>query len=218
MDNSQHSVFITPKWSAIQLGIYRCELLSDNSIRDIFYRCSVECFLYICMDAYKWFQSTTKNFCKILNSTPWVDCRAITDRVSRYLINNHIIEPSFTVVLNGSWCGRSLCRSAAMRRYDRGLRGAARRACRPARNNNRKFYAPGQCDIKLSVRSNNRTEQPGLNAGQSLATRDNGAGGPLTLEEKCARRCPVTKRQCNIHLARMCLLRRAGLIPPASEY
>lgn len=53
------------------------------------------------------------------------------------------------------------------------------RACCPmdASNNNGEFYAPGQCDIKLSVRSNNRTERPGLNAGQSLATRDNGAGG-----------------------------------------
>ncbi|CAB3259721.1 unnamed protein product [Arctia plantaginis] len=89
-----------------------------------------------------------------------------------------------------------------MRRYGQSSREPASRACRPARNNNRKFYAPGQCDIKLSVRSNNRTEQSGLNAGQSLATRDNGANGqcgPLTLQENCARRCPVTKRQCNIY-------------------
>lgn len=42
-------------------------------------------------------------------------------------------------------------------------------------------------------------EESGLNAGQSLATRNNGAVGhygPLTLREY--RRCPVTKRQCNL--------------------
>ncbi|GBP52645.1 hypothetical protein EVAR_103080_1 [Eumeta japonica] len=46
------------------------------------------------------------------------------------------------------------------------------------RNSNREFYAPGQCNIKLSARSNDRAERSGVNAGQSLAARDNGAGGP----------------------------------------
>lgn len=91
--------------------------------------------------------------------------------------------------------------------------GLASRACAYC-NNNRKFYAPGQCDIKLSVRSNNRAEQPGLNAGQSLATRDNGADGqPLTFAEHRVPRClmPVTKRQCNIEtFVRKCFTNKSS--------
>ncbi|CAG5025301.1 unnamed protein product [Parnassius apollo] len=101
-----------------------------------------------------------------------------------------------------------------MERYSRRSAGLARPL---SRNNNRKFYAPGQCDIKLSVRSNNRTERPGLNAGQSLATRDNGADGhysPLTSQEKYARRCPVTKRQCNL---RMFAMHSADLSPGGGD-
>ncbi|CAG9561067.1 unnamed protein product [Danaus chrysippus] len=56
-----------------------------------------------------------------------------------------------------------------------------------------------ESSLQRGKRSNNRTERSGLNAGQSLATRDNGPVGhygPLTLQE--ALRCPVTKRQCNL--------------------
>lgn len=119
------------------------------------------------------------------------------------------MEQSFTVALNGSWFARSLYTIDRWGDTDRGLRGPCARACRLARNNNRKFYAPGQCDIKLSVRSNNRTEQPGLNAGQSLATRDNGADGQRPINVAREVRSAMPRDQTSmLHPQPMCLLRR----------
>lgn len=84
----------------------------------------------------------------------------------------------------------------------------------PARNNNREFYAPGQCSIKLSVRSNNRTEQPGLNAGQSLATRDNGVVGRRPLASRRLREMPRDQTSMRDYVLRVCFLhlgsRRCG--------